>query len=277
MKKILVPTDFSDCAENATDIAFNLAEKFGSELHFYHYVNLPLDWIYLDVANGGISPNLSSQTYEANQKLKDLAKRAESRDIKCITHLNYDSSSSAISTYATKNSISLIVMGSHGAKGAKEFFIGSNAQMVVRNADIPVLIIKHKTEKFEIPNILFVSDFEEEMIRPFEDVVAFAESLGAKIHLLFINTPADFKRSWVIRERMESFVALASKNLAAAEILDAVYFEEGLEHICEEHMTSLLAIATHHRKGLSRAFLGSFTESIVNHVKVPVMSFPVLK
>ncbi|MFT6883703.1 MAG: nucleotide-binding universal stress UspA family protein [Marinoscillum sp.] len=275
MKKILVPTDFSDCAQNATDTAFSLAEKFGSELHFYHYVNLPLDWTHFDAAHGAVSPNLSSQTYEANQKLKDLAKKAESLGIQCVTHLNYDSSSESISNYSKKNDISLIVMGSHGAKGAKEFFIGSNAQMVVRNADIPVLIIKHKSEKFEIPNILFVSDFEEEMIRPFEHVVSFAESLGAKIHLLYINTPAEFKRSWIIKERMESFVALASKNLAGAEIVDAIYFEEGLEHFCEEHMTSLLAIATHHRKGLSRAFLGSFTETIVNHVKVPVMSFPV--
>jgi nucleotide-binding universal stress UspA family protein len=99
--------------------------------------------------------------------------------------------------------------------------------------------------------------------------------MGAKIHLLYINTPSDFHRSWVIKERMEAFIALASTNLEEAEIEDSYTFEEGIEQYCEHNVTGLLAIATHHRKGLSRAFLGSLTEKVVNHVKVPVVSFPI--
>ena len=42
----------------------------------------------------------------------------------------------------------LIVMGSHGANGFQEMFIGSNTEKVVRNADVPVLVIKREEAKF---------------------------------------------------------------------------------------------------------------------------------
>lgn len=276
MKKILVPTDFSECASNATSTAIQIAKKYGAQIHFYHFVSIPVDWIHLDFAQNTIYPDVSEEVTRVKKELNKLVKMVENEGLEAISYLDFDNSTEAVTKYAKRNEISMIIMGSHGAKGIKEFFIGSNAQMVVRNAEIPVLIVKDKLENIEIPNILFISDFEEEMIRPFQNVVSFAELLGAKIHLLYVNTPAEFERSWVIRQKMESFVALASNNLEEAEIIDSLTFEEGLEHYCENHITGLLAIATHHRKGLSRAFLGSLTETVVNHVKIPVVSFPIL-
>ena len=277
MKKILVPTDFSECAQNATEVAISLAKKFDAELHLYHYLHIPIDWTHLDFAQNSIYPDVSKQKKQAEDQLHLLATEVEKEGVTCIVHLNFDNSNEAITKFARASKIDFIVMGSHGAKGAKELFIGSNAQIVVRNAEIPVLIIKNKVQSFIVPDVLFVSDFRAEMIHPFENVVNFAETMGAKIHLLHINTPSDFKRTWVIEERMESFIAIASKHLGSVKILDAQFFEEGLQHYCEEYLTGVIAIATHHRKGLSRAFVGSLTETIVNHVEVPVMSFPINK
>ncbi len=275
MKNILVPTDFSECAEHALNVAIKLGRKFDSELHLYHALNVPIDWAHLDFSQNLVFPKLSEQKDQVNQQLQELAKKVELEGLTCVTHLNYDNSKEAITKYANEKAISLIVMGSHGAKGAKELFIGTNAQFVVRNSEIPVLVIKNKVEYLDAPDVLFVSDFRDEMIPPFEHVVSFAEQIGAKIHLLHINTPSEFKRSWVIEERMESFVALASNHLGSVKVIDALFFEEGLEHYCQTHLNSLIAIATHHRKGLSRAFVGSLTETIVNRVNVPVMSFPI--
>jgi len=276
MKKILVPTDFSDCAQNATDTAIEIAKRYGAQLHFYHFVSVPIDWVHLDFAQNTIYPDVTEEVARVKKELRKLVKYAEGHGLEAVEFMDFDNSTEAVTSYAKKNGISMIIMGSHGAKGVKEFFIGSNAQMVVRNAEIPVLIVKEKLEKFEIPNILFVSDFDEEMIKPFMNVVAFAESMNAKIHLLYINTPSEFERSWVVKQKMEGFVALASQNLEGVEVINSYTFEEGIEKYCEMNVTGLLAIATHHRKGLSRAFLGSLTETVVNHVNVPVVSFPIL-
>jgi Universal stress protein family len=47
-----------------------------------------------------------------------------------------------ITDYVSAKSIDVIVMGSHGASGVKEFFIGSNAEKVVRRSSVPVFVLK---------------------------------------------------------------------------------------------------------------------------------------
>ncbi|WP_421891909.1 universal stress protein [Marinoscillum sp.] len=275
MKKILVLTDFSECARYATDTAMQIAKRAGAELHFYHHLFVPVDWVVVDFGQGSSLPDISEEEKGVIEQLKILESEAFSQGIKCVSHLDFDTSSESITRYASAHDISLIVMGSHGAKGIKEFFIGSNAQNVVKHAKIPVLIIKEKPVFRDAPVILFASDFHSEALVPFRLVAKYAQKLGSKIHLVYLNTPADFKRSWVIRDRMDQFIDIASDRLAQAEIVDCLFLEEGLQNYCEEHEIELLAMATHHRKGLPRMFMGSITEQVVNHIGIPVVSIPI--
>lgn len=275
MKKILVPTDFSECANNATDIAIDIAKHYGAELHFYHFVSVPIDWVHLDFAQNTIYPDVTQEVDRVQKEIKKLVTYAESKGVKAYSYVDFDNSTGAVASYAKKNDISFIVMGSHGAKGIQEFFLGSNAQKVVRYAEIPVLIIKTKLDSIHVNDVLFVSDFQEEMTKPFEHVIEFAKVIDAKIHLVYLNTPSDFQRSWVIRERMESFEKLASGLLAKSEVVNCLFLEEGMEQYCKDNHIGMIAMATHHRKGLSRTFLGSLTEEVVNHMDIPVVSFPI--
>ena len=54
-------------------------------------------------------------------------------------------------------------MGSHGASGFQEMFIGSNAEKVVRNSTIPTLVIKKEEETFKADSLVFASDFSDEI------------------------------------------------------------------------------------------------------------------
>ena len=92
-----------------------------------------------------------------------------------------------------------VVMGSHGASGAKELFVGSNAQKVLRDATVPVLIIKEKS-KWPVKNVVFASNFEEDVIEPFRTVVNFADLNESNIHLLYVNVPFSLKRLNFARE-----------------------------------------------------------------------------
>ncbi len=275
MKKILVPTDFSECANNATDIAIDIAKNYGAELHFYHFVSVPIDWVHLDFAQSSIYPDVTQEVDRVQKEMKKLVNYAKKKGAESYSYVDFDNSTSAVANYARKNNITFIVMGSHGAKGVQEFFLGSNAQKVVRYAEIPVLIVKSKLNNIHVNDMLFISDFQEEMTRPFEHVIEFSKMIGAKIHLVYLNTPSDFQRSWIIRERMESFEKLASGHVAKSEIVNCLFLEEGMEQYCKDNHVGMIAMATHHRKGLSRTFLGSLTEEVVNHMDIPVVSFPV--
>ena len=275
MKKILVPTDFSECANNATDIAIDIAKHYGAQLHFYHFVSVPIDWVHLDFAQNAMYPDVTDEVNRVQKEMKKLVQYVEKKGVSAYSYVDFDNSTGAVGKYAKKNDITFIVMGSHGAKGVQEFFLGSNAQKVVRYSEVPVLIVKSKLESLKVNDILFVSDFQEEMTKPFENVVMFATMLGAKIHLVYLNTPSDFQRSWIIKERMESFEKLASGHFAKSEIVNCLFLEEGMEKYCEKNHVGMIAMATHHRKGLSRTFLGSLTEEVVNHMDIPVVSFPI--
>ncbi len=275
MKKILIPTDFSECAENATDIAIDIAKHYGAELHFYHFVSIPIDWAQLDFAQSTIYPDVTQEVQRVEKKMKTLVSQVEQKGLVAHSYVDYDNSTEAVAKYAKKNGVSFIVMGSHGAHGLQEFFLGSNAQKVVRYAEVPVLIVKSRITSKQIQDVLFVSDFQEEMMKPFLNVLLFVKMLGAKIHLVYLNTPSDFKRSWVVKDRMEQFEKVAANHLAQSQIVNCLYLEEGMEQYCDRNQIAMIAMATHHRKGLSRSILGSLTEEVVNHMNIPVVSFPI--
>jgi nucleotide-binding universal stress UspA family protein len=142
IKKILVPTDFSDLSLEAVHYAMSLSEMYGADLVLFHTVD--------------DAPVLAFQTMEITSEfvLDDTAKTAErhleefarSHDIRSHYGLTlavrrgnpYDE----ITRYAKEENVDLIVMATHGRTGLAHALLGSVAEKVVQHADIPVLTIK---------------------------------------------------------------------------------------------------------------------------------------
>jgi nucleotide-binding universal stress UspA family protein len=112
-------------------------------------------------------------------------------------------------------------------------------------------------------------------MHPFEQIIQLADQLGAKINLLFVNTPEEFQESWEVEAKMESFVALAGDRLDTAETINTRFFEQGVQRYCEQKDDGILSIATHNSRGLSKLFLGGLAEKVVNHINIPVISVPI--
>ena len=94
----------------------------------------------------------------------------------------------------------LIVMGSHGASGLKEVFVGSNTEKVVRTSDIPVLVVKNQIREFTMDKVVFACDFNIDFIEPFKKAWNFFEPLDTKFQVVFINTPEKFISSQEMEE-----------------------------------------------------------------------------
>lgn len=159
-----------------------------------------------------------------------------------------------------KNDVDLIVMGSHGASGYKEMFVGSNAEKVVRHSEVPVLIIKEEQGDFKVNNFVFASDFSDEIKAPFQKVVNFANSFGAKLHLLTINTPNNFKSSSVSQKIMNDFIADFKVDNYQTHIYNETNVEKGILNFANSIDADLIGISTHGRKGLAHFFNGSISE-----------------
>lgn len=276
MKTILVPTDFSDCARYASETAIELAKIIGAEVHFFHFLSIPIDWTHLSLQDAKKRyPDVTKKVTDVNYQLTLLREKAAESGVNAQSFLGYNESAQDVVKRATDHDFNMIVMGSHGSKGLKEFFIGSNAEKVVRSSRVPVFIVKESLNTIKVDNILFVSNFEDEMMQPFEQIILLADQLDAKINLLFVNTPDEFKESWEVEQKMESFIALAGDRLEKADTINTRFFEEGVQRYCETNHEGILSIATHNSKGLSKMFLGGLAEKVVNHINIPVISVPI--
>jgi nucleotide-binding universal stress UspA family protein len=166
-------------------------------------------------------------------------------------------------------------MGSHGSDGLKEIFVGSNAEKVVRNADIPVLVIKEELNDFKVDRFVFASDFKDEGITAFEKAKAFAEMLSATLDLVYINTPGDdFLSTKDAYERINHFL-MKAKVGKEVKIYNDYTVENGILNYSMANGADAIGIPTHGRKGLSHFFMGSIGEDIANHSKIPVVTFKI--
>ncbi|MBO2543906.1 universal stress protein [Salegentibacter agarivorans] len=276
MKKILVPTDFSDTAEHALKIAAQLAKKHNSEIYLLHMLELPMQLI--DPVAGGNSQNLPESIFFmklAHQRFAKLMQRPFLKDIKVHETVMFHQAFDGIMEVSEDYDCDIIIMGSHGASGFKEMFIGSNTEKVVRSSHIPVLVIKNEHGNFEVENFIFATDADGSNKHTLEKAYNFAQLIEAKFHLLFINTPNNFITSTEVRERIDNFISGFNIHDYEMHIYNDVSVEKGILNFAMKQKKALIGISTHGRKGLAHFFNGSISEDLVNHANMPVVTFKI--
>ncbi len=274
MKKILVPTDFSIPAENALMVAAQLAKKHNGEIHLLHVLEIPLHEVdALSTYN-----NLPEAVYFmklAHKQFEELKEKPYLKDLVLHEHVEFHEIFKGVFQVCKKQNIDLVIMGSNGATGFKEMLVGSNTEKVVRTSKIPVLVIKNEHKKFKVNDFVFASDFKDESKKPFKKALKFAEVLGAKIHLLMVNTPNKFVTSAKANSRMERFVDDFESHKNTLNIYNDTSIEKGVMNFSESIKADLIGMSTHGRQGISHFFNGSISEDLVNHAKRPVITFKI--
>lgn len=274
MKRILVPTDFSKHAEYALKVAAQIARKNDGEIFLLHMLELP------SAGNDALSrshdiPELMFFKNAAVAKLDELMNSSYLDGVKISRIIQFEMAFEGIIKNGEAHNVDLIVMGSHGASGFQEMFIGSNTEKVVRNSEVPVLVIKREEDSFNASKFVFASDFSDEIKKPFEKVVEFANKFNAHLHLVNVNTPNNFKSTKVAQKQIDEFVAEFKINNYSTHIYNDVNVEKGILHFAKSIDADIIGMSTHGRKGLSHFFNGSISEDLVNHAKRPVVTFKI--
>ncbi|MDC8005825.1 universal stress protein [Aureisphaera galaxeae] len=273
MKRILVPTDFSVQAENALKVAAQIARKNNSEIYLEHSLNLPSH-----INDAGPAAALPEAIYFIRLAEKEFEKILELpylEDLDIYEAIGHGEIYDDVKQTVEEKDIDLIVMGSHGSSGFKEMFIGSNAEKVVRTSKIPVLVIKNEHKNFEVKDFVFATDFSEECRQPFDKAQKFAKDVGAKLHLLYINTPSGFKTTTEANAMMNNFIKGMGVENYTLNIYNDTSVEKGILGFARENNAQLVGMSTHGRKGISHFFNGSISEDLVNHAKMPVITFKI--
>ncbi|MCF7567893.1 universal stress protein [Sabulilitoribacter arenilitoris] len=277
MKKIIVPIDFSEHSEFALKTAIKLAKKNNAEVYALHMLELS-DTI-LTSSSDSQRPEALFFLKLAEKKITEFLDKDYLKGVKVTPIVKHFKVFSEVNDVAQKHEADLIIMGSHGASGVKELLIGSNTERVVRNANIPVLVVKNDLNEVNFEVVAFACDFSEDSIKAYLKACKLFDAMGSKIHLIYVNLPNDrFKSSIEIERLMVNFFTKADRNL---DRMKDVHFvsdytvEEGILNFSIKMGADLIAVPTHGRKGLSHFFQGSVGEDVANHSTLPVITFKI--
>ena len=143
MKKILVPTDFSDTSFNAVKFAADLALKYQAELCLLNCYHLPSSSSSVMINLQDILEQDSNLGLEEQQKqLKEIQKYSE---LKITTFSVFGLLNECIQNYINTYSIEVVVMGTTGAGKKTNQFFGSNTSKLMKRLDVPLFIVPANT------------------------------------------------------------------------------------------------------------------------------------
>jgi nucleotide-binding universal stress UspA family protein len=265
MKRIIVPCDFSEPAINAFRFAQDVAEQSGGEVHVLHVIELPL------LQDSAVMPVLSFEEglfkelgATAALEMRELID-SNPRNVKVVQAIRFGPVHSIIPNYVAEVEGDLIIMGTHGATGLREFFVGSNAEKVVRTANVPVITLKEKRDG-QVKRIVFPCTLENENQEELaQKVLALQQFFQTHLHIVWINSPLYPDRDAAVKERLEAFARRFKFENYTISVYHDMNTEAGILGFAKLVDADIIALGTHGRRGVDHLFNGSTAEDVVNH------------
>ena len=272
MKKIIVPCDFSAPALEAARFAANIARQNRGEVTLFHTIALPT--IYNPSVVMAFEAEYMNDAQEKTLKeLEKVRSKQIGANVKTKMEVEFGDLLLHLKEKIKKGKFDLVVMGTNGASGLKEYTIGSNAEKVVRNSSIPVISVRKAPS--QVKNIVFPvrPDLDQETLTM--EVKAVQNFFNAKLHVLYVNTPAFFKKDSETMPQLEKFAKRFMLKNYTLNIFSDVDEEEGIIDFCETVKADMVVMRTHGRKGLAHLGAGSIAEDVVNHIQCPIWTLKI--
>jgi nucleotide-binding universal stress UspA family protein len=273
MKRILVPIDFSLESEYAMKLASKIANETEIEVHLLHLLELPKGHVDMGSGSNFGIPQSMFYIQKIKEKINRLKKTFFNTDTKVKYAIRFENPSEGILKFSTKINADLILMGSKERTIFDELLISSNIKKVVRKSKVPILVVKNDPKDFNIKELVFASNFNEEDRKPFEVLLNFSQKFESKIHLLNVNTMNRFKSTKKSKQKMENFLSTYQNQKHSINVYNDDSVENGILNFSKEINADLIALSTHERSGLFRLFNKSISKSLSKSSLKPVITF----
>lgn len=277
MKNILVPTDFSDNAWHALTYALHLLKEETCTFYLLHVYSPAI--YRMDYAMGG--PEMSAipdagvdlSVAGLEKVLEDARREFPNPRHRFELLSEFNTLTDEVRELTRQKNLDLIVMGTRGASGAKQFFLGSNTVFVLRKAEIPVLVVPEKARFHPLRNILFPSDYlsryRREDLKP---LLRLARLQDSRLLLLHIDEPEGLtdtqKDNKAHLERCLEELPYSTVSREAANIPEAI-----LEYV-RTHPIDLLVMMNRRHSFLERVLHRQKIDQVGFHVQTPFLVMP---
>lgn len=274
IKNILFPTDFSKLSGNALVTAIAISKRQGATLHVVHVVDNRYFIVPHEANNSTIYlvPELEESARESLKELADFIWSEYNMQIK--TYIETGHPADCIGKKAVELNCELIVMGTHGASGLREFFIGSNAYSVIKNTSVPVLTVPGKRQVKDFKKILFPIRATKGVTERYDFIEPIIEKNNAELIIAGLSQIGEVYKLDMLNEEI--------KELGISLRIHDTAFKSGY-YVCKNYANKVLELAKREKVDLivitasldykwRQFFIGPYAQQVVNHATVPVLS-----
>ncbi|HQO31940.1 MAG TPA: universal stress protein [Chitinophagales bacterium] len=273
MNTILVPTDFSDTARKAVEVAKEIARKTKATIHLANfYAVRAADYAYPDIS-------MPEQIMEEMRKaalegMSALVGELEAEGFSAESTIRMGMATDSIIELAEEAAVDLIVMGTTGAGSLVNKIIGSNAEHVMSNTKTPIILVPADCSFDGIYQMVYADRLTEDATPVLTKVFGFASQIGAhNVSILNVNTQHHYEP--VNEHVLLQLGRVFGHDRVKLTIVDADSVKEGIDKYLDHHNIDLVVMSTHKKTLLERIFNKSNTKMMALYSKVPVMVYHV--
>jgi nucleotide-binding universal stress UspA family protein len=263
MNTIIVPTDFSAAAHNATAYAAQLAKQTGATVLLLHVYQLPVPMTEFPAMM--VSPlDLKTSVDEGLHRALEEAQKAHA-DVPFEIESCLGDIATEIEEACKKRNPLAVIVGTKDLSGFERFLFGDTTMSLIKNLTYPVIAVPESAKHAAPANLVLATDLLNAADIPVAKIVAITKMFAATLHVVHV-------------EQNES-KAYPDELMTAFTEVNAVYHAikeddvaEGLKHFVAQNNIDLVVVLPHKHNLYERLFFKGHTPGILHTMPVPVMS-----
>ncbi|MFM2284869.1 MAG: hypothetical protein RLZZ543_366 [Bacteroidota bacterium] len=276
IRRILIPTDFSETANLALEHAVKMASLLDSEIILLHVVSTFAFRVNLPEVEVDESQN-TRLSGVIGAKLNRIAEEIRSSaGIKISTIVTAGRIREEVVRIADEMDVDIIILGTHGVSGLREFFMGSNAFRIVSEAGCPVLSVQDSGKSVGFSEIVVPIDNSFHSREKLGLAVKMARLYDAQIHICGLRSHdhEDEEINAKFRMKMkqvEDFLIEKEARYSASTLFCTNIAKATMDFAAEKD-ADLIVIMNEQEINTTGFFMGPYAQQVVNHSRIPVLS-----
>lgn len=280
MKNILIPTDFSNSAMKAITYAARIAERTEATLYLLHVIEPVTDGIRQPFAlHDRLLEEIAAARLKDLQTQKNNLKQAYP-NLAIASELAKGTVTTAILDFAENLQADMIVMGTRGASGLKEVFLGSVTGGTIGRTKIPVLAVPFEYPMEEPDAIVFATNRYEEDKQLLDKIIELASLFNAVVHVVvFVDIDTSTADYYIFNHKqLNQYISFLKQTYPGisftGELLEDKEFEETIEEYNSRNEVDIVAMITYPKSFWEKLLKKSVTKRMSFHSKIPVLAIP---
>lgn len=268
-KNILLPTDFTEDAEQAYRYALEICKKTGAHLHLFHAIEEPYDFA---VRVEEVVQKKKDEAYEKLQEMMNDARESEHySELAVYSEIKRGKPSASIHQKARELDAELIIVGTKGESSLKRILYGNVTSSVILESKFPVLTVPANSKKPYLDRFIFATDFRDRDLQSLQKTVDFGRYFDAEIHIVHVDESDGLEEEIKFR----GFQNLVEEKIDYPKLyfkrLQGDQFWEGMSSYLQEVHISLVTVTRYRKQFLKTILWANNTQDLTYHTHVPML------